>query len=69
MLEPGVGYGTIDLQVKFLRPVPVGETLRAEGRVVHVSRNIATSEGRLETAEGTLLATATATCFIKRPAG
>ena len=69
MLEAGVGYGTIDLQVKFLRPVPLGETLRAEGKVVHVSRNIATSEGRLGTAEGTLLATATATCFIKRPAG
>ncbi|GGD49048.1 hotdog fold thioesterase [Erythrobacter arachoides] len=66
MLEAGVGYGTIDLQVKFLRPVPTGETLLAEGTVVHVSRNLATADGKLTTRDGKLLATATATCFIKR---
>lgn len=67
MLEAGVGYGTIDLQIKMLRPVPRGEELVAEGRAVHVSRNIATSEGTLKTQDGKLLATATATCFLKRP--
>ena len=66
MLEAGVGYGTIDLQVKFLRPVPCGETVFAEGRCVHTSRNIATAEGYLRNTEGKLLATATATCFVKR---
>jgi uncharacterized protein (TIGR00369 family) len=66
MLEAGVGYGTIDLQIKMLRPVPRGEELVAEGRAVHVSRNIATSEGTLKTQDGKLLATATATCFLKR---
>ena len=66
MLEPGVGYGTIDLQVKMLRPVPRDEDLVAEGRTVHISRNIATSEGTLKSPDGKLLATATATCFLKR---
>jgi len=66
MLEAGVGYGTIDLHVKMLRPVPRNQDLIGEGRAVHVSRNIATSEGTLKSADGKLLATATATCFVKR---
>lgn len=66
-LEAGVSYGTIDLQVKMLRPVPRDQDLIAEGRSVHVSRNVATSEGTLKSADGKLLATATATCFLKRP--
>ena len=66
MLEAGVGYGTIDLHVKMLRPVPRDQDLIVEARVVHVSRNIATSEGSLQTSDGKLLATATATCFLKR---
>jgi len=64
-LEAGVGYTTLELQVKMLRPVPVEEDLIAEGRMIHRSRNIATSEGTLKSAEGKLLATATATCFLK----
>jgi uncharacterized protein (TIGR00369 family) len=67
-LEAGVGYGTIDLQVKMLRPVPLDQELLAEANTVHVSRNIATSEGTLRSFDGKLLATATATCFLKRGA-
>ena len=37
MLEPGVGYGTIDLQVKMLRPVPRDQDVVAEGRTVTLS--------------------------------
>jgi uncharacterized protein (TIGR00369 family) len=66
MLEAGVGYGTIDLQVKMLRPVPRDRDVVADGRTVHLSRNIATSEGTLKSLDGKLLATATATCFLKR---
>jgi uncharacterized protein (TIGR00369 family) len=66
LLEAGVGYGTIDLQVKMLRPLPRDEDLVAEGRTVHMSQNIATSEGTLKSLDGKLLATATATCFLKR---
>lgn len=65
-LEPGVGYGTIDLHVKMLRPVPRDQDLVAEAHTVHTSRNIATSEGTLKSPDGKLLATATATCFVKR---
>ena len=65
-LEAGVGYGTIDLQVKMLRPVPRDRDVVADGRTVHLSRNIATSEGTLKSLDGKLLATATATCFLKR---
>jgi uncharacterized protein (TIGR00369 family) len=65
-LEAGVGYGTIDLHVKMLRPVPRDQELAAEARTVHVSRNIAISEGTLKSSDGKLLATATATCFLKR---
>lgn len=65
-LEAGVSYGTIDLQIKMLRPIPCNQELRAEGNIVHLGRNIATSEGNLKTKDGKLLATATATCFLKR---
>ena len=65
-LAPGDSYGTIDLQVKMLRPVPRDQDLIAEGHMVHMSRNLATSEGSLKSADGKLLATATATCFLKR---
>lgn len=65
-LEAGVGYGTIDLQIKMLRPVPRDQELYVEASAVHVARNIATSEGILKSPDGKLLATATATCFLKR---
>lgn len=67
-LDPGASYGTIDLQVKMLRPVPRDQDLVAEGRLVHMSRNLATADGTLKSADGKLLATATATCFLKAPA-
>jgi len=66
MLEPGVGYGTVDLSVKMVRPVPTGTPLIAEGRVINVSRNLGVSEGTLRDNTGKIYAHATATCFIKR---
>ena len=67
MLPAGTSYGTVDLAVKMLRPVPRDTDLVAEARVTHISGSIGVSEGTLRDAEGTLLASATATCFIKRP--
>ncbi len=66
-LEAGVGYGTVDLNVKMVKAVPIDTPLVAEGRVLHVSRTIGVSEGTLKTQDGTLLAHATATCVIRRP--
>lgn len=66
-LEAGVGYGTIDLNVKMCRPVPKDKTLLAIGSVINVSKNLAISEGKLVDDEGKLYAHATATCMIIRP--
>ena len=66
MLEAGVGYGTIDLAVKMLRPLKVGQTYRAEGRVLNMSSRLGVSEGSLLDSEGKLVAHATCTCMILR---
>jgi uncharacterized protein (TIGR00369 family) len=65
-LEAGVGYGTVDLNVKLLRPVPLDQDLIAEGRVIHVARSLGVAEGSLRDAEGLLYAHATCTCAIRR---
>ncbi len=66
-LEAGVGYGTIDLNVKMCRPVPKDKELLAIGSVINLSKNLAISEGKLVDEEGKLYAHATATCMIIRP--
>lgn len=64
LLGAGVGYGTIDLNIKMIRPVPKKEELIAEGKVINISKSLGISEGTLRTQDGRLLATATATCMI-----
>jgi len=64
-LAPGLACTTIDLNVHFTR----GATdrtglLRAEGRIVHAGRQIATAEGRVLDARGRLIAHATTSCLI-----
>ncbi|AOK29856.1 phenylacetic acid degradation protein [Burkholderia singularis] len=66
MLDAGVGYGTIDLHVKMLRPVPRDADLIAEGRVIHLSKSLGVAEGTLKTSDDKLVAHASATCFIQR---
>jgi uncharacterized protein (TIGR00369 family) len=66
MLESGVGYGTVDLNVKMLRPVPMNVPLTAEGRVINVSKSLGVSEGVLKDAAGKIYAHATASCMIIR---
>ncbi|RXJ74145.1 phenylacetic acid degradation protein [Veronia nyctiphanis] len=63
-LKAGMSYGTIDLNVKMMRPVPKNQTLIAEGRVLNLSKSLGVSEGTLKTEDGKLLATASATCLI-----
>ncbi len=65
-LEPGVGFTTADLQVRYIRAMSdaTGRVL-AEGRIVHRGRRTATAEGRLFTAsEETLIAHASTGCLI-----
>ena len=66
MLEAGTSYGTIDLDIKMLRPIPLDKELVAEGRVIHLSKKIGVSEGTLKDADGNLYALAMATCMIYR---
>ncbi|MDL2322013.1 PaaI family thioesterase [Desulfosarcina sp. OttesenSCG-928-B08] len=67
LLDAGVGYTTIDLAIKMLRPVPMNEELFATGTVIHLSSRLGVSEGTLKDSQGTLLAHATASCMIFRP--
>ena len=65
-LDAGVGYGTVDLNVKMVRPVPRNQELIAEGRLLNLSRTIAIAEAILTDAQGKLYAHATCTCSINR---
>jgi uncharacterized protein (TIGR00369 family) len=67
MLEAGVGYGTVDLAVKMLRPLKVGQVYRAQGRVLNVSTRLGVSEGSILDRDGKLVAHATCSCLITRP--
>jgi uncharacterized protein (TIGR00369 family) len=64
----GQGYTTVELKVNFVRPLSAdtGEVL-AEGKIIHLGRQIASAEGRLTDARGRLLAHATTTCLVFRP--
>ena len=65
--DTGAGYGTVDLNVKMLRPVPTDKgDLVAEGRVIHLSGRLGVAEGTLKDADGVLYAHGTATCMIRR---
>ncbi|MCE9786866.1 PaaI family thioesterase [Shewanella chilikensis] len=66
MLEAGVGYGAVDLAVKMMRPVLMNEEVTAKARVTHISRSLGIAEGAIRNAEGKLLASSSAACFIKR---
>lgn len=67
VLEAGVGYGTVDLNVKMMRPVPQNVRLLAEGKVINISKSLCFSEGTLTDERGKIYAHATATCMILRP--
>lgn len=64
VLGAGVGYGTIELNVKMCKPVPFNKTLIAEGKVINKSRRLVISEGYLRDENGSLYAYATATNMI-----
>ncbi len=67
MLDAGVGYSTVDLNVKMLRPIPLDVEFYAEGRVIHISKSLGVSEGTIKDTSGKLYAHGTSTCSILRP--
>ena len=67
-LPAGVFYTSLDLSVKFLRPVTVATgPVTAEGSVVHFGRRTALAEARLTDDAGKVYATATSSCLVLRP--
>jgi uncharacterized protein (TIGR00369 family) len=67
LLPAGVGYGTVDLNVKMVRPVPLEQEMIAVGKVIDRTRTMAISEATLTNKDGKIYATATATCRILAP--
>ncbi|MGH3416426.1 MAG: PaaI family thioesterase [Actinocrinis sp.] len=67
-LPAGVFYTSLDLSLKFLRPITIatGE-VTAEGEVVHLGRRTALASARLVDAAGKVYATANSSCLIIRP--
>jgi uncharacterized protein (TIGR00369 family) len=68
MLPAGTYYTSLDLSVKFLRPVTSGTgRMRCAGTVAHLGGRSALAEARLTDATGKLYAHATSSCMIFRP--
>ena len=65
MLSPGQTMATIELNVKMMRPVPIGVELISEGKIINQSKSLGVSEGDIRDPQGRLIAHATATCMIK----
>jgi uncharacterized protein (TIGR00369 family) len=67
-MPAGGGYTTLEAKTNLVRPIS-SETgpLRAIGKLVHLGRQVATAEGRLEDASGKLYAHATTTCIVLSP--
>ena len=64
-LAQGEAWTTLELKINFVRALTkdTGE-VRAEGRIIHRGRTLATSEGDLKDKAGKLYAHATTTCMI-----
>jgi uncharacterized protein (TIGR00369 family) len=61
----GDAWTTLELKVNFVRPMTKDTGLvRAEGRIIHRGRTLATSEGDLKDRAGKLYAHALTTCMI-----
>lgn len=66
MMPPGRGYTTAELGVNLVRAINTTKAprVRAEGKVIHCGRQLATAEARLYGPDGTLYAHATTTCLV-----
>ena len=65
MMLPGRGYTTAELGVNLVKAIgPKVQRIRAEGKVIHCGRQLATAEARLYGPDGTLYAHATTTCLV-----
>ena len=64
-LPAGTGYTTLELNVNIVRALTDAVPLvRAEGKLIHLGRQVATAEARLVGPDGKLYAHATTTCLV-----
>jgi uncharacterized protein (TIGR00369 family) len=64
-LPAGKAYTTLELKINIVRGLTHAVPLvRAEGKVIHVGRQVATAEGRLVGHDGKLYAHASTTCLV-----
>lgn len=56
-LEPGTWAVTVELNVKYKKPVPIGGKLKAIGRITSNNRKIFEAEGEIILPDGTIAAT------------
>lgn len=64
-LPAGKGYTTLELKVNIVRALTDAVPLvRAEGKLIHLGRQMATSEARLVGPDGKLYAHGTTTCLV-----
>jgi len=65
MMPAGRGYTTAELSVNLVRGINgKASRVRAEGKVIHCGRQLATAEARLYGPDGTLFAHGTTTCLV-----
>jgi len=66
MMPAGRGYTTAELGVNLVKAINMNKAprVRAEGKVIHCGRQLATAEARLYGPDGTLYAHATTTCLV-----
>ncbi|MFB9177353.1 PaaI family thioesterase [Dactylosporangium sucinum] len=64
-LPAGVGYTSLDLTTKFLRPAAIASgLLTCEGTVISKGRRTALAQSQITDARGSLVAHATSTCML-----
>ncbi len=64
-LPAGKAYTTLELKLNIVRALTDKvRVVRAEGRLVHGGKQVATAEGRLFGPDGTLYAHASTTCLV-----
>ncbi len=62
-LPEGRGCATVEIKINYFRPVQKGR-IRAEARLVNLTRRLGYAEGEIRGAEGKLLARASGTFFL-----
>jgi uncharacterized protein (TIGR00369 family) len=62
-VEQDMGVVTIEMKTSFMRPakVPAGQALQAKGQLLHRTRSMAFTEGKVFDSDGQLCAHATGT--------